>query len=90
VSQSILLHLGMSGTGAYSILNPKTPAPHEHVVFHMLDDGKRCRDTSTHAVSACWVLWKQPHEEDTYRAFAKMGPEPLGNQFTPANAARCR
>lgn len=76
--QSIVLHLGMSGRVLLD--SPKTPQLHEHVVF-ITDDGKRCGYIDPRRFGMLDLV--PTHEEDTYRAFVKMGPEPLGNQFSP-------
>ncbi|WP_338331346.1 bifunctional DNA-formamidopyrimidine glycosylase/DNA-(apurinic or apyrimidinic site) lyase [Acetobacter sp. LMG 32666] len=76
--QSIVLHLGMSGRVLLD--SPQTPQAHEHVVF-VTDDGKRCGYIDPRRFGMMDLV--PTHAEDTYRAFAKMGPEPLGNAFSP-------
>ncbi|MCP1241338.1 bifunctional DNA-formamidopyrimidine glycosylase/DNA-(apurinic or apyrimidinic site) lyase [Acetobacter lambici] len=76
--QSIILHLGMSGRVLLD--SPQTPQAHEHVVF-VTDDGKRCAYIDPRRFGMMDLT--PTHAENTYRAFAKMGPEPLGNTFSP-------
>lgn len=75
--QSIVLHLGMSGRVLLD--SPLASQPHEHVVF-ITDDGKRCGYIDPRRFGMLDLV--PTHEEETYRAFLKMGPEPLGNAFS--------
>ncbi|MFT8417359.1 MAG: bifunctional DNA-formamidopyrimidine glycosylase/DNA-(apurinic or apyrimidinic site) lyase [Acetobacter sp.] len=75
--QSIILHLGMSGR--VMLDSPQAPQAHEHVVF-ITDDGKRCAYIDPRRFGMLDLV--PTHEEETHRAFANMGPEPLGNGFS--------
>ncbi|OUJ13514.1 bifunctional DNA-formamidopyrimidine glycosylase/DNA-(apurinic or apyrimidinic site) lyase [Acetobacter okinawensis] len=75
--QSIILHLGMSGRVVLD--SPEPPQRHEHVVF-VTDDGKRCGYIDPRRFGMLDLV--PTSEENSYRAFADMGPEPLGNGFS--------
>ncbi|CEF55967.1 bifunctional DNA-formamidopyrimidine glycosylase/DNA-(apurinic or apyrimidinic site) lyase [Acetobacter ghanensis] len=75
--QSIVLHLGMSGR--ILLDSPVTPQAHEHVVF-VTDDGKRCAYIDPRRFGMMDLI--PTAAEETYRAFLKMGPEPLSNNFS--------
>jgi formamidopyrimidine-DNA glycosylase len=76
---SILLHLGMSGKIVLD--SESTPAPHEHVTFHMLE-GDRVAYVDPRRFGALGLV--ETAAEEMHPLLRDMGPEPLGPQFTAA------
>jgi len=73
----LIIHLGMSGS--LRILPPATPAgPHDH--FDLLV-GSCCLRLCDPRRFGAVLWWEQPIEEHTL--LAHLGPEPLGEDFTP-------
>ncbi len=74
---TLVAHLRM--TGRLVCVAPETPeAPHTHLIFR-LDDGKELRFSDVRRFGCLW--WLAPGEEDP-TGMAKLGPEPLGPDFT--------
>ncbi|MFO7832250.1 MAG: bifunctional DNA-formamidopyrimidine glycosylase/DNA-(apurinic or apyrimidinic site) lyase [Desulfuromonadaceae bacterium] len=72
----VLIHLGMSGSLRF-ITSNQIPERHDHVDF-VLDHGVlRYRDPRRFGL----VLW-HPATVATHRLLEKLGPEPLGDDFT--------
>lgn len=75
---TVLIHLGMSGSLRF-VTTAQDPERHDHVDF-ILDHGiLRYRDPRRFGL----VLW-YPAAESTHRLLERLGPEPLGDDFTPA------
>ncbi|MHA7850925.1 bifunctional DNA-formamidopyrimidine glycosylase/DNA-(apurinic or apyrimidinic site) lyase [Roseovarius sp.] len=83
--ETLLIHLGMSGRmtvsgdplGAFHHDHP-APAKHDHVVFHMAN-GARITFNDPRRFGAMDLI--STPAADTHPLLAKLGPEPLGNQF---------
>jgi len=83
--ETLLIHLGMSGRmtvsgdplGAFHHEHP-APAKHDHVVFHM-DNGARVTFNDPRRFGAMDLI--ATPTADSHPLLAKIGPEPLGNQF---------
>jgi formamidopyrimidine-DNA glycosylase len=83
--ETLLIHLGMSGRmtvsgdplGAFHHDHP-APAKHDHVVFHMAN-GARITFNDPRRFGAMDLI--STPKADTHPLLAKLGPEPLGNQF---------
>jgi len=83
--ETLLIHLGMSGRmtvsgdplGAFHHDHP-APAKHDHVVFHMAN-GARITFNDPRRFGAMDLI--STPTADTHPLLAKLGPEPLGNQF---------
>ncbi len=74
---TILIHLGMSGSLRY-LRTEQAPERHDHLDF-VLDTGiLRYRDPRRFGL----VLW-HPATAPGHRLLDKLGPEPLGDVFTP-------
>jgi len=79
---TVLIHLGMSGSLRFVPTN-QPPQRHEHVDF-VLDHGiMRYRDPRRFGL----VLW-HPASGVTHRLLEKLGPEPLGDDFSPSYLAQ--
>ena len=81
---SMLLHLGMSGRGNLTRLDPAVPvavAPHEHVVIET-EEGCRLGLVDPRRFGAIDLV--RTDAEDQHRLLAGMGPEPLEPAFTAA------
>jgi len=77
----VLIHLGMSGSLRF-VTTDQGPQRHDHVDF-VLDHGiLRYRDPRRFGM----VLW-HPDSEVPHRLLEKLGPEPLGGDFTSAYLA---
>ena len=79
---SMLLHLGMSGrmTVTPDVAHP-LPTPHEHLVM-ITDDGWRAALIDPRRFGSLDLI--ATAREDEHPLIAPMGPEPLGEAFTPA------
>jgi formamidopyrimidine-DNA glycosylase len=78
----VVAHLGMSGR--ITLLPPKTrfaPEKHDHVVLHF-DDGSLMVFNDPRRFGC--VDLATAEKLDAYPAFAALGPEPLGNEFSGA------
>lgn len=74
---TVLIHLGMSGSLRF-VSTDQTPERHDHVDF-VLDHGiLRYRDPRRFGL----VLW-HPASAPCHRLLERLGPEPLGDDFTP-------
>ncbi len=79
---TILIHLGMTGSLRY-LSTTQAPERHDHLDF-ILDKGiLRYRDPRRFGL----VLWHSTTEPE-HRLLGKLGPEPLGDTFTPDYLAR--
>ena len=77
-SGSLLIHLGMSGS--IRVIEKSTPViKHDHFDL-LLENGRTLRLNDPRRFGA--VLWLENHQ-DTDNILAKLGPEPLGNDFGP-------
>ncbi len=74
-----LWHLGMSGS-LRVLAGDAPPGKHDHVDL-LLDDGKRIRFTDPRRFGA--LLWAGAHPH-RHKLLAKLGPEPLGEDFDGA------
>jgi formamidopyrimidine-DNA glycosylase len=74
--KSVLIHLGMSGR----MVLAGAPMPHEHLTIEMADGG-RVGFVDPRRFGALDVV--ATADEDTHKLIAGMGPEPLGNEFSP-------
>ena len=74
--RTLLIHLRMSGRLEVWPAG-ETPDPYAHTVF-ALDDGRELRFSDTRKFGRIWLL-ADPDEE-----LSKLGPEPLGAEFSPA------
>lgn len=83
--ETLIAHLGMSGRMVIAAAGePYTPEKHDHVVFHF-SDGSRVVFNDARRFG---VLDIAPTAEAEHtRHFAHLGPEPLGEGFTPAYLA---
>ncbi len=72
---SIILHLGMSGN--LRVIDNSVPLKkHDHIEIE-LENGKVLRLNDPRRFGAC--LWQNPNEQ--HATFAKLGPEPLTDDF---------
>lgn len=71
---SVLIHLGMSGR----MLIDAPPTLHEHLTLHT-HDGTRIGFVDPRRFGALDLI--ATSAEDTHKLVAKLGPEPLGNEF---------
>lgn len=78
--RSVLLHLGMSGR--ILIARDAEPPPHEHLVM-WTDDGWRVGFIDPRRFGLLDLL--ATDAEDAHPLLAGLGPEPLGNEFSPAS-----
>jgi formamidopyrimidine-DNA glycosylase len=78
---SVLLHLGMSGRMVIGPLRPNKPMLHEHVVLET-DDGWRVGFVDPRRFGSIDLV--PTAAEDGHKLLAGLGPEPLGDDFTPA------
>lgn len=80
---SVILHLGMSGH--LRIVPISEPLKkHDHIEIHF-DNGKALRLNDARRFGAC--LWQAPDE--SHALFAKLGPEPLTDDFTAEHLFDC-
>jgi formamidopyrimidine-DNA glycosylase len=76
---TLLLHLGMSGS--LRVSEPDTPwKKHDHLAL-TTTAGKQIRLHDPRRFGA--ALWLLPAEVETHPLLAKLGPEPLGQDFHP-------
>ena len=96
--ESLLLHLGMSGSIRIHDHRPDMVGKHDHVILEMappkLADGASANALANASAGAsagpCWVVFNDPRRfgwidlfaGDTHPMVADMGPEPLGNLFS--------
>lgn len=81
---TLIIHLGMSGSLRVLTSNI-SPGKHDHVDM-LLEDNKLLRYTDPRRFG-CW-LWQagDPHQ---HPLLASLGPEPLGDDFTPEYLWQC-
>ncbi|HUC19845.1 MAG TPA: bifunctional DNA-formamidopyrimidine glycosylase/DNA-(apurinic or apyrimidinic site) lyase [Acetobacteraceae bacterium] len=82
--ESLLLHLGMSGRVRLTSGNA-APMAHEHLVLEM-DDGTRFGLIDPRRFGTVDILPAAAEDKDP--RLARLGPEPLGPEFTPAALER--
>ncbi len=80
-SDSVLIHLGMSGRIVLTPTPDAPPPPHEHLRFET-DDGWRFGFIDPRRFGSVDLV--ATANEDGHRLLAGLGPEPLSNEFTPA------
>jgi len=73
---TLIVHLRMTGK-LQVMAGEDEPGKHTHIVLD-LDDGRRLHYTDPRKFGRIWLV---PDPEPLFR---KLGPEPLGNKFTPA------
>jgi formamidopyrimidine-DNA glycosylase len=78
---SVLIHLGMSGRMVIGPVRPNIIPAHEHLTLET-DDGWRVGFVDPRRFGSVDLL--RTEAEDTHRLLAGLGPEPLGEDFTPA------
>ena len=76
VGDTLIVHLRMTGK-LQVMAGEDEPGKHTHIVLD-LDDGRRLHYTDPRKFGRIWLV---PDPEPLFR---KLGPEPLGNKFTPA------
>jgi len=80
----MVVHLRMTGRMLYS--QPNDPLlKHTHVIFD-LASGAQLRFSDTRRFGCLWLL--EPDEEDCYTGMSKLGPEPLGSDFSALHLKR--
>ncbi len=78
----LVVHLRM--TGRLLLVDPGTPPEkHTHAILHLQDDANRRRDLHFHDTRRFGRLWLVD-DAGLQALFAGLGPEPLGDAFTPA------
>ena len=89
--ETLLIHLGMSGRMLISgdplgvlVHDHPAPAKHDHVVFHM-QSGARITFNDPRRFGAMDLF---PTAGGDHMLLARLGPEPLGNQFDEAYFAK--
>ena len=93
--ESMLLHLGMSGSIRIHDQRPASIGKHDHVVLEMEPLQTSVASHSSLPNSPCWVVFNDPRrfgwidlfKGETHPMIAEMGPEPLGNQFSATHLA---
>ena len=78
---SVLLHLGMSGRMVLSPARPNRAPLHEHLVLET-EEGTHLGFVDPRRFGAIDLV--PTASEDSHRLLAGLGPEPLGDGFTPA------
>jgi len=78
--QSLLIHLGMSGRLVLDRVAPDPPVAHEHLVLET-DHGWRVGFVDPRRFGSVDLIATE--REDSHRLLAGLGPEPLGDDFTP-------
>ncbi len=78
---SVLIHLGMSGR----MLLDAPPAAHEHLTLEM-EDGTRLGFVDPRRFGVLDLV--RTADEDQHKLIARMGPEPLGNEFSAPQLAQ--
>ncbi len=79
--ETLIMHMGMSGQ--FTVLGHNAPdmaGKHDHVVF-VTDDGKRVVFTDHRRFGLMTLA--HTNDLDRHPLFAGIGPEPLGDDFTP-------
>jgi formamidopyrimidine-DNA glycosylase len=85
--EALIMHLGMSGHFRVSPSPPRQGrgnAAHDHIVFRM-ENGARITYNDPRRFGYMDLIAES--ELERHPLFAKLGPEPLGNTFTPAYLA---
>ena len=77
--ETLIIHLGMSGHMLISEDSHGEPQKHDHVIFDM-DNGARVTFNDTRRFGLMDLC--PTHEVTEHRLLAKIGPEPLGNDFS--------
>jgi formamidopyrimidine-DNA glycosylase len=78
---SLLVHLGMSGRMSVAPDGDTPPVAHEHLVL-VTDDGWRMSFVDPRRFGSLDLV--PTADEDSHKLLAKMGPEPLDDDFTPS------
>lgn len=79
----IIVHLGMSGSLRY-VTDGAEPEPHDHLDLNLERGILRYRDPRRFGL----VLWHPVTAPQQHRLLLKLGPEPLGKDFSAAYLAR--
>jgi formamidopyrimidine-DNA glycosylase len=82
--RALIAHLGMSGRMTAAAANAPLDA-HDHVIFHA-DDGTEVRFNDPRRFGLMTLAAR--NALDAHRLFARQGPDPLAEDFTPAVLAR--
>jgi formamidopyrimidine-DNA glycosylase len=82
--ESLLIHLGMSGHLVLDQATPNRPTLHEHFVLET-DNGWRLGFVDPRRFGSVDLV--PTAAEDAHRLLAGLGPEPLGDDFTPERLA---
>jgi len=77
VAGTVIVHLGMSGS-LHLVAAETTPGRHDHLDL-VLDDGRALRLSDPRRFGAC--LWTA-RDPAAHPLLARLGPEPLGPEFT--------
>ncbi len=83
--QILVVHLGMSGRLVLLDRPNSAAGPHDHVEF-TIDDGRLVRFSDPRRFGMMDLLTRDAMAQD--KRFAELGPEPLGDDFTPSVLAR--
>jgi formamidopyrimidine-DNA glycosylase len=77
----LVMHLGMSGRFTITEPGERTaePLPHDHVIFRMSNDSKICYNDPRRFG---YMELIEVDRLGKHRFFCKLGPEPLGNEFS--------
>ena len=73
---SLIFHLGMSGRW---LIDPSDPGKHDHLVIDT-DDGQRAMLNDPRRFGSLDLV--ETNHLDVFPAFAALGPEPLGDEFS--------
>src|SRR5262249_54039903 len=86
--ETLLMHLGMSGSFRLARDESGASDPHDHVVFHM-SSGKRLVFNDPRRFGLMDLL--PAHQLHQHKTVARLGPEPLSREFDAAALAHaCR
>ena len=93
--ESLLLHLGMSGSIRIYDQRPDSVGKHDHMVLEMAPATSPDGGSGGSSDEPCWVVFNDPRRfgwidlfsGDTHPMVADMGPEPLGNLFSADHLA---
>ncbi len=75
----IITHLGMSGSMRVELSADTAPRKHDHVDW-LLDSGKLIRFHDPRRFG--FMLWQRGADPEQHKLLARLGPEPLGQDFS--------